>query len=186
MRKFLLALTTGAALLCLTGCVTWHTGGQRYTAGSGTYALTPPPGWMFIEAPSGTVRATRDGMILQQLVVTGHDLKNPLPASKHTVAATLLPFELAEAVADDLRSDRSLLAFEILSNEPTRVDGREGFALTVKYQTADKLRITQRIHGCIIGNKLYTLRFSAPTRHYFERDLPAFEAAAQSFTLLKS
>ena len=102
------------------------------------------------------------------------------------LGSTLTAFELAEAVADDLRTNREFLNFEIVANEPATIGGREGFALTVRYQTKDKLRLTIRIAGVIQGNKLYTLRFAAPTRHYFERDLPAFTAAVQSFRWTKS
>lgn len=177
---------SACALLLLSGCVTWQPGGQPYTARSGDYRLTPPPGWMFIEAPAGTVRATRDGLVLQELTVTTHELKTPLPNSKRVLTSTLTAFELAEAVADDLRTNREFLNFEIVANEPATIGGREGFALTVRYQTKDKLRLTIRIAGVIQGNKLYTLRFAAPTRHYFERDLPAFTAAVQSFRWTKS
>lgn len=179
MRKLLLLISAGTLLL--SGCVTWQPGGQRYTAGRGAYSLTPPAGWMFIEQPAGRVLATRDGLILQQVTVQGLALKDPLPGSKRVLTAGLTPFELAEAVADDLRADHSLLSIEILKNEPAQVGKHDGFKLVVSYQTKDRLRITQSIYGCIDQSKLYLLRFTAPSRHYFERDLASFEAAVQSF-----
>lgn len=186
MRNLLLSLTAAALLLALSGCVTWQTGGQPFTARSGGYTITAPSGWMFIEQPGGTLRATRDGLVLQELIVATHDLKKPLPTSQRVLTSNLSPFELAEALADDLRSNRDLLAFEIVANEPARIGGLDGFALTVRYHTKDKLRITTRIDGVLHNGKLYTLRFVAPTRHYFDRDLPAFQAALDSFKFTAS
>lgn len=186
MRTLPLILTSAALLLGLSGCVTWQAGGQPFTARSGGYTITAPSGWMFIEQPGGTLRATRDGLVLQELIVATHDLKKPLPASKRVLTPNLTPYELAEAIADDLRSNRELLAFELVANEPAQIGGSDGFALTVRYQTKDKLRITTRIGGVLHSGKLYTLRFAAPTRHYFERDLPAFETALGSFKFTAS
>ncbi|MBI2516518.1 MAG: hypothetical protein HYV95_06340 [Opitutae bacterium] len=185
MRKQLLLLISAGTLL-LSGCVTWQQGGQRYTAGSGAYSFTPPAGWMFIEQPAGEIRATRDGLILQQVTVQSRALKDPLPGSKRVLTAGLTPFELAEALADDLRADHSLLGIEILKNEPAKFGQRDGFKLVVHYQTKDRLRITQSIYGCIDQSKLYLIRFAAPSRHYYERDLASFEAAVQSFQFSKS
>lgn len=180
MRNSLLILTLAALLLGLAGCVSWQTGGQPFTSRGG-YTVTAPAGWMFIEQPGGILRATRDGLILQEFVISSHELKKPLPASKRVLTASLTPYELAEAIADDLRSNRELLAFEIVANEPARIGGLDGFSLTVRYHTKDKLRLTTRIDGAIKGDKLYTLRLAAPSRHYFERDLPAFRDAVNSF-----
>lgn len=127
--------------------------------------------------------ATKDGIFLQRLFVEQHDLTQPLPHSKRRITAQMTPFEMAEAVVDDLRSDQALLQFQVTGNEPAVVGGRPGFKLALQYLTPEKLRLAEVRYATVVGDRLYTLRFMAPSRHYFDRDLATFEETAKTFRL---
>ena len=182
MRTKILIPLVSTGLLLLAGCVApWLPGGTPYTTGKGEFTLSPPAGWVFTENPPGHILATMDGVILQQFTVEAREFKDALPTSKRTLTAGLAPLELAEAVTDDLRADHQLLGLEVKETKLAELDGRPGFKTVITYHTEDKLRLTAAIYGCIEKDRLYLIRLVAPTRHYFERDDPAFEATVASF-----
>lgn len=182
--KSLLITLAALAALMLAGCQTWQAGGSRYASSNGGYSLQIPSGWMFHPtAASGQVLATQDGALLQRLFIEQLDLSKPLPHSKRTVSEKLPVFELAETIADDLRANHELLGLEIKENVPVDFGGQPGFKLLFTYHVADpaNLQVTEVRYCAAHGGKLNFLTFLAPSRHYFERDLPAVTAAAQSF-----
>jgi hypothetical protein len=180
MRSKLLKLLLAAVLLLAGGCVSWQYGGSAYSAGGGDYTLQVPGDWLFIERPKGHVLATKESQFIHRVEVERRELKAALPNSKRPLAATLTPLELAEALLDDLRADRSIHQPNVLENAPTQVGGRPGFRFTVSFQTEDHLRLTMAVHGCIEKNRLYLVKYTAPTRHYFERDRAVFDRIAAS------
>lgn len=176
-----------ATLLLVSGCQVWQPGGTAFTAEKNVFSLTVPSGWNFttkaVGGPHTDLLATKDGVFLQRLVVEHHLLKDPLPNSKRTLTAQMSPFEIAEAVIDDLRTSRALQHFEVNENTPATVGGQPGFKLLLQFQNSDNLRLAEIRYGSLIGDRLYVLRFTAPARHYFERDLATIEEAARSFRL---
>lgn len=180
MRSKLLILLGAAALLLAGGCVSWQHGGSTYSAGGGDYTLQVPADWLFIERPKGHVVATKESQFIHRVEVERRELKNALPNSKRSLAATLTPLELAETLLDDLRADRTIHQPNVLENAPTQVGGRPGFKFAVSFQTEDRLRLTMAVHGCIEKDRLYLVKYTAPTRHYFERDRAVFDRIAAS------
>lgn len=180
MRSKFLKISLLVAVLLTGGCVTWKYGGPVHSAGSGDYTIQVPSDWLFIERPKGNILATKESQFIHRVEVERRELKNALPNSKRPVAATLTPLELAEALLDDLRADRAIFQPNVLENAPAQVGGRPGFKFVVSFQTEDKLRLTMAVHGCIEKNRLYLLKYTAPTRHYFERDRATFERIAAS------
>jgi hypothetical protein len=188
MRTKILISLFALAIAGLIGCQTveWKAGGTPHTAKDGDFTVTVPEGWTFAERLPGNIVGTRDGLLLQRLMVERRELKDPLPVSKRVLAASLTPLELAEAITDDLRANRSLLGIEVTESQPATVGGQSGFKLLINFHTADKLRGSEAIFGCIKGDRLYLLVFIAPARHYFTHDLAAFEEAAKTFQFGKS
>ena len=188
MRKLIPALS--ALPFLLAGCQIWQPGGTVYTAEKNAFSLAVPAGWNFttkaVPARNADLFATKDGIYLQRLFVDHHLIKDPLPHSKRTITAQMSAFEIAEALVDDVRSNHDLLHFEVNENTPATVGGQPGFKLLLQYQNADRLRLTELRYGALVGDRVYFLRFVAPSRHYFERDVAAFEEAARSFRLNKS
>lgn len=189
MRHRILKFSAATAvILVLSGCQVWQEGGSTFRTRDGKASLHVPNGWMFTSAAAiaqGDMLATRDGVLLQRMVLEHHELEKPLALTKRKLTPALSPYELAEAVVDDLRSNRELSSFEVHDNSPATVGGRPGFRLVTSFRVPapEGLRVTEIRYGTIVGERLYTLRFTAPTRHYFERDLAIFESAAQTLQL---
>jgi hypothetical protein len=185
-NAFLISLL--AVVFAFAGCQAgWQSGGSTYTADKNAFSIQVPAGWYYT-SNLGPVRAadlfaTKDGIYLQRLIVDHHAIKDPLPNSKRTVTNTMSPFEIAEAVVDDFRSDHALLHFEINDNTPAVVGGRPGFRLLMRYRNQENLQLAELRYGALVGDRIYFVRFVAPARHYFDQDVAAFEAAARTFQL---
>jgi hypothetical protein len=182
MRPKLLTLALPVlATLWLTGCQLWNPGGTSYTGQDGAFTVRTPANWMYATRLGNDLLATKDGPILQQIIIEHHDLKEALPHSNRTLTANLAPYEVAEAVTDNLRADHSLLGLEIQENVPVDVGGRPGFKLVFSFRTEEKLRLSEQCYGCLAGGRLWLLRYRAPSRHYFARDQADFETMVKDF-----
>jgi len=182
----LASLLLGALLLLLAGCETWMKGGAVYSESKGAFSIRAPDGWMYATSFGHDFIASKDGLILQQIWIAHRELKDALPNSKRVLKDSLQPYEVAEAIVDDLRADHALLNLEIKENVPAVVGGKPGFKISYNFRTGEKLRLSETAYGCIAGGKLWLLRYRAPSRYYFERDAATFEATAKSFQFGKS
>lgn len=185
MRNHPLILALSTATLLLSGCQVWQPGGTPITGKDNAFTITPPSGWLYATSIGPDLLASKEGLVLQNLVVRHHELSKPLTHSKRSLTATLAPFEAAEAVVDDLRADHDLLGFELRENTPVTVGGRPGFKLVFSYRTKDRLNLTEIRYGAISGPNLWLVTYTAPSRHYFDLDLPAFETTVKSLQLGK-
>jgi hypothetical protein len=184
MRNPQLILALLAVTFLLSGCQVWQPGGTPVTGKDNAFTVTPPSGWLYATSVGPDLLASKDGLVLQSLALTHVDLTKPLPNSKRQLAATLAPYEVAEAALDDLRGNHDLLGFELRENTPATVGGRPGFKLVYSYRTKDKLHLQVVRYGAISGHRLWYATYTAPARHYFERDLPDFDATVRSLRLL--
>ena len=177
----LLSLALAGLLLVSGGCVTnWSQAGADFTSPF-NYRLRLAADWIYHPAINGCFAATKDGFRLQQIVIRKSPLTTPLPTSHRVLSATLTPFELAEAMIDDLKADRTLLQLAVEDNTPAKIGGADGFKLVLDYRTADGLHMKSVRHVCLHDGYLYTLIFIAPSRHYFDHDLPDYDAMVRSF-----
>jgi hypothetical protein len=97
----------------------------------------------------------------------------------------LTPYEVAEALADDLRANHAMFGLEVIENKPAEVAGLRGFKLIVAYHTADHLRVREEFLGVIAKGRFYLLGFAAAERVYFPRDQATFERTAKTFTITR-
>ncbi len=167
-------------VLFLSGCQTWTRGGQEHASKQG-YRLDVPADWIFHPAAEGRLLATKDGVFLQELAVHRQPLSTPLPLTKRSVNAAMSTAELAEALIDETRADRDLLEIEVLDNSPTTLGGAPAARVLFSYTVADEIPIRGARYVVVHEPHVYFVRFSAPSRHYFERDLPAVENILRSF-----
>lgn len=187
MRKQTLVLTfLGLVALFLSACQTWFPGGTSFTSKDQAFTLQAPSDWMYTTRLGCDFAATREGLILQEILVEHRELKDALKNSKRELTASLAPFEVAEAFVDDLRSDHTLLSLEIKSNTPATIGGQPGFHLVYSFHTNDKLRLTEECYGCVVNNRLWLVRYRAPTRHYFELGRHVFADTVKTFQFGKS
>ncbi len=185
-KQNLIPASLALVALFVAGCETWAPGGAVYADKKGAFSVRAPDGWMYATALGNDFTASKDGPALQRIWVQHHALKDALPHSKRVWTTTLHPYEVAEALADDLRADHTLLNFELKENTPETVGGQSGFKLTFTFRTAEKLRLSETISGCVSDGQLWLIHYRAPVRYYFERDAAVFAETVKSFRFGKT
>ncbi|GAB5559724.1 MAG: hypothetical protein SynsKO_13710 [Synoicihabitans sp.] len=182
VSRFINLFFATALLLLFSGCEFWNVGGSAYQAPKGAFSMRVPAEWSYsTQMGAAELVATRDGLNLQSIEVRANALDEALPHTGRELSGQLASFELAEAVADDLRSDPDRYQFSVIKNEPATIDGKSGFKLTTTFRSKDQLLLRQTRYGVIHGDKLWTLAYTAPHRHYHDRDLDEFEAVVAAF-----
>ena len=177
--RTLRSLICSVVLLALSGCASWGPGGAPHHHAAG-YTLTVPAGWIFHPAYGGKLMATRDGVVLQRLEIRTFSLPYALPISKRVISRDLTPFEIAENLADEGKADRSLQQFTMSTQAAVKIGGLDGVRLDSTHTTEEGLRLGVRLWAIMHGSQLWLATYTAPTRHYHERDLPAVTAAIEA------
>lgn len=155
----------------------------RFTAKSFTIDL--PAGWVRKPLGEDAVVASLDGVLLQMITAEQRNLDKAFPRTKKAARPEALSSELAELeIAEMKASGPQMAALEILENEPATLSGQEGFRLMFRFRTQRGLTIQRVVLGCVTKTGYYRLDYVAPALNYFTPSLPAFEKAAESFTLI--
>ncbi|MBI5068191.1 MAG: hypothetical protein HZB56_08110 [Deltaproteobacteria bacterium] len=181
-------LAIAAAALALAACPpppAWMPGGQPYLASQSGYEALVPADWMRRNVKDRELYlVTRDGLPLQRIEVAITPVGKPVyRGSKRVVAEGMSPQELGELLADALVSGEALAEARVLENAPATVSGRPGFRLLLAFRDGDGLPRRLAIHGVMASGRLYGIVYGAPERHYFNRDLAAYEEVVRSFRL---
>ncbi len=132
------------------------------------------------------IRLTRDGLLLQQICIGRIPLTEELPHTKRKLAQQMTPWEAAEVMSDDFRSNSNLTHQEIIENTPASVGGYPGFNLHYAYRTGDRLKLEGLLSGAIVGPWLYYVLYEAPAQYYFAKDIQVFEKTRNSFQIGKT
>jgi hypothetical protein len=181
--KNLLLLVVVMSLL--SGCAPWVRTGGPYEAAKENVALNLPDGWMRLNSDKYLL-LTRDGVLLQNILVESIGVNDPLKHTKKKFRTGMLPLEASEVIADNIASNSEVLNFEVQESTSTKVAGDPGFRLVYTYKTAEGLKMQGVLYGMMHGEWFYLIRYAAPKRHYFERDLKTFERVVASAHLIKS
>ena len=96
----------------------------------------------------------------------------------------MLPQEAAGIIIDELASDRYLMNFSVIENAPATVDGHAGFKILFTYKDKKGSQFKTQYYGFISAESFYNLRYCAAARHYFDKDIAAFEQIISSFKLV--
>ncbi len=181
-------LAIAAAALALTACPpppAWMPGGQPYLASQSGYEAAVPADWMRRNIKDRELYlVTRDGVALQRIQVLITAVGKPVyKGSTRLVAEGMGPQELGELLADGLVSGEALAEARVLENAPATISGRPGVRLLLAFRDGDGLPRRLAIHGVLGNGRLYGIVYGAPERHYFDRDLAAYEEVVRSFRL---
>ena len=95
----------------------------------------------------------------------------------------MLPQELAEIVIDHCSSDENVLNFKVKSNKPTKINGHSGFKLLFTYKNKDALKYKSLYYGFMEKEWFYGIRYNAPERYYFKKELKTFKNVVASVQL---
>jgi hypothetical protein len=127
--------------------------------------------------------ATRDGFNIQMVRVRKMKYGEELPHTKKKVTKDMAPADVAEVLLDNLRSDVSANALKVLETRPATIAGQKGFRTTVAFKNGHGLRYKAVLCGVLAEGRAWQISYVAPARHYFDRDLPAFDAALASMKI---
>jgi hypothetical protein len=174
-------------LVLACGCATprWTQVGGEYKNEPLNFSVDLPEDWVRQGDKEGLF-ATREGFLLQRIVVIRHDINQQLPNTKKKFRQDMLPQEAAEVALGQFASDPDYLNLKVVENRPATVGGYPGFRAEFTHQSEDGLRSGDVIYGFLSKDRFYLLRYTAPRRHYFEKDLAIFEQIVRSFKLVKA
>ena len=156
----------------------------RTDAPDKSYVVELPVGWIQQTTQDKRLMASRDGFLLEEIVIAHRPLKEAFPKTKAAATDSLLPSELAEReLAEDKAQDQFLAAATVVSNEPFEISGREGFQLRISYHNNRGLELQRVVYGVADKSGYYRIAFEAPMLYYFDTYYPQFEKVVTSFQL---
>ena len=169
-------------LVLLMGCAPWTKVGGTYKNSHDKYAVDLPQGWMKVNTDE-YLFVTRDGALLQNILIKKIDIEKPLENTKKKLNKNMLPLEASEVIIDNISSDKAVLNLAVLENIPVTIDGKQGFKILYTYKNKDGLKFKSLYCGFLFENWLYSIRYTAAERYYFSKDVEIFEALLNSFKL---
>jgi len=168
--------------LLLTACAPWSKLSGRYEIPSQHFAVVIPEGWMALDTDE-YLMLTKDGPFLQYMLIQERGTDQAFGHTQKKLQPSMLPLEAAGVIVDEIASDRAVINFQILENGPALIDGRQGFKIVFTHQAKDGLTLKTVYYGLIAADSFFSLRFSAPQRYYFDKDIAVFEAVMRTFRL---
>lgn len=149
-----------------------------------TYSVDLPVGWIKQVTPNKQLLASRDGVLLDYILISKMSPKEAFPKTKKAASDSMLPAELAELEIAEIKSqDQFTTALTVVENEPADIAGQEGFRIRVRYKNNRGLEIQRVVCGLADKSAYYRMSFEAPTLYYFDTYYPDFQKAVASFEL---
>jgi len=146
------------------------------------FSVDIPDGWWKPEY-TGKYLLTKDGPYLQYVLIQQRPLDKAFRYTKKKIRRGMLPQEAAGIIIDELASDRYLMNVNVIENAPAAVDGQAGFRILFSYTDPKQSQFKTLYYGFIKADSFYNLRYCAAARHYFEKDIAAFDQIINSFKL---
>ena len=172
-----LLLTAGA------GCGPWRSVGGPYSSYWNNFETELPQGWVRQDT-SQYLRITRDGFPLQTIYIGRIRIgDHEFTYTKKRLSKGMLPQEIAEVVLDNMASNPEMKGFLVKENKPVKVGNVPAARLVFEYRTKDGLKIRTATCRFIHEDWFYTITYSAPQRHYYDRDVKEFEKVVARFRL---
>jgi hypothetical protein len=168
--------------LMLSACAgPWTTAPDRLSAPQ--WSIAPPEGWMHLNTQQSEM-LSKDGPYLEYILIQSRPLTQGFRTTNQKLNAGMLPHEAARLITDNMRSDPLIRQFRMLAMEPASLGGHDGFRLTYSYQDQFGVDLKTIHYGVILPDAYFNLRYTATQRHYFEKELPAFNQVVDSLRLV--
>ena len=161
----------------------WVPAEGTFTAEKSGYSVVLPSGWTRVNVEE-RLMITRDGSSLQFIGVALYKVGVPLKHTKKKFEKGMLPQEVAGILIDDLASAENIASVDVLENVPVRIGDVEGFRVVCRLRIKGGMDRKCAFYGTMRDDQVYDLYYNAAARHYFDRDLGAFEEMARSFRFL--
>lgn len=171
-------------VLLIGGCISlpWVKTDGLYKAPAQNVSIELPDGWMRHNT-NKHLFLTRDGPRLQYILVERIRVDDKLKHTKKKFRKGMLPQELAEIVIAHCSSNEKVLNFKVKSNRPIKINGHSGFKLLFTYEDGDNLEYRSLYYGFMEGEWFYGVRYNAPERYYYEKELKTFNKVVSSLKL---
>jgi hypothetical protein len=148
------------------------------------FEISLPEGWVRPMFERDEVILTRDGLLLEQIMVRQRTNKKAFPRLKKPASDKLLPSELAELQIAETKREGDLMAnLEVLENEPATIAGKQGFRVRLRFVTERALPMEQLLYGVCDEKNYYLLGLQAPEYYYFDQHRAEFEKMVASFKI---
>jgi len=147
------------------------------------FSVDIPDGWWKPEYTNKYL-LTKDGPYLQYVLIQQRPLNKAFRYTKKKIRRGMLPQEAAGIIIDELASDRYLMNFSVIENAPATVDGHAGFKILFTYTDKKGSQFKTLYFGFVSPDSFFNLRYCAAARHYFEKDIAAFDQIINSFKLV--
>lgn len=179
MKKLTLML-----LVIVAGCASMAHDGGVYESSDYQFSVEIPDGWRKLDTEKYFL-ITKDGPFLQYALIQQRPIDRPFKHTQKKLNKGMLPQEVADIIVDEIASDRNILSFQVIENAPAIIDGHEGFKILFTYSDKKGSTFKMLYYGFLNGDSFYNLRYNAAVRHYFEKDITAFEKILSSFKLIE-
>ncbi len=182
MRKFFFIIFI---VFGLSGCATWTQMVQREYQEKGKGFKAEMPGdWMRYNLGPAFI-LTKDGITLNIIFVERIKYAKKLEHTKKIYFEGMSIQELVETEIDNIRSNEGIDKFQIISNQPQTIDGREAFRVEYTYAFLPaELKVHGIQYGFMEGKWIYRIRFEAAEQHYFKQTIKDFERFIKSFRVI--
>jgi hypothetical protein len=150
-----------------------------------TVKMKLPLGWVRFVIPSepGLVVITRDGRNVQSITFTCRAADNAFPIIKKGMPSSALPTDLADLHLANMKASPRGATATATSVTPASVGNARAFRMIVENRTEKGLTLRTAVLGFEHKNQYCSASFTAPAIHYWNRDLPEFDAFAKSIAL---
>lgn len=173
-----------ALIFCLTGCATFvpwtEMNVSEYADKSQGFSATIPRGWMRFNRV-GYFIITRDGTALENIAVARHKIDKKLEFTKKMFSKDMTVQDLAEIEIDDYLANNDISKFEVISNQPATIDGRQACRIEYTLVTGARLKVRGIHYGFVYKDWVFRIHYEAANQHYFKKYLGDFERFIVSF-----
>lgn len=180
-----------AGLLCvllLASCRTPAPVPPRWSARAAGTVVLPragveaalPPGWIQLDAYDRGLLITRDGLPMQFIKIIRAPHKVAFENIGKQGAPDLLPNELAELLIASNKARPGMASVAVTLNQPAELAGREGVKVGFAFRNARGAAYDELAYAVADDDGVLMFQYQALSRHFFARDLPAFEALVAS------
>jgi hypothetical protein len=182
MKRLLAAIFI---VVMLTGCAPWIRTNGPFTSQAQNVTVNLPDGWMRLNTDD-YIFITRDGERLQSVLIEVFHVDEKLKHTKKKLSKGMLPLESSEVIMDNISSNSEIKSFEVKENRSAKVAGHQCFRAIFTYRDGEGLKIKSVYYGFLDGEWFYGIRYTAPQRHYFDKDFKTFEKIVGSLKLAKA
>ena len=147
------------------------------------FSVEIPDGWYKPKYEKRYLITKEDKATFLYVFIQQRPLDRSFKNTQKKLRNRMLPLESAGLIIDEMSSDRRIMNFKVLENDPAIIDGRAGFKILFTHKNKKVFKYKTLYYGFISGNSFYNLRYSAGMPDYYNRGIEDFNRILGSFKL---